>query len=233
VIVQRHVEVLRQRLTVEHDGGQTLDPVVHLHGGFGHQVGALALGVEPRVLEPTAPRVVDDLRDTLAVDPQVEGVGQRLEPQVAAPHSPANSAGVTDYEPTRIDVAYIGACTGAKYVDLKAAADIIRGRTLAKGVELLVAPSSKRDQERAERDGIMKIFEDAGAKVLPNACGICAGYGSARLGEDVTCISTTARNFKGRMGAKSSMVYLGSPYTVAASAIAGRIADPREIGANR
>lgn len=153
-----------------------------------------------------------------------------LEPQVAAPHSPANSAGVNDYEPTRIDVAYIGACTGAKYVDLKAAADIIRGRKLAAGVELLVAPSSKRDQDRAERDGIMKVFEDAGAKVLPNACGICAGYGSARLGEDVTCISTTARNFRGRMGAKSSMVYLGSPYTVAASAIAGRIADPREFG---
>ncbi|WP_198019543.1 MULTISPECIES: 3-isopropylmalate dehydratase large subunit [unclassified Aminobacter] len=154
-----------------------------------------------------------------------------LAPQVAAPHSPANAAPVTDYEPTRIDVAYIGACTGAKYVDLKAAAEIIRGRRLAPGVELLVAPSSKRDQERAARDGIMKVLEDAGAKVLPNACGICAGYGSARLGEDVTCISTTARNFRGRMGAKSSKVYLGSPYTVAASAIAGRIADPREIGA--
>jgi len=154
-----------------------------------------------------------------------------LAPQVAAPHSPANAAPVTDYEPTRIDVAYIGACTGAKYVDLKAAAEIIRGRRLATGVELLVAPSSKRDQERAEREGIMKVLEDAGAKVLPNACGICAGYGSARLGEDVTCISTTARNFRGRMGAKSSKVYLGSPYTVAASAIAGRIADPREIGA--
>jgi 3-isopropylmalate/(R)-2-methylmalate dehydratase large subunit len=154
-----------------------------------------------------------------------------LAPQVAAPHSPANAAPVTDYEPTRIDVAYIGACTGAKYVDLKAAAEIIRGHRLAPGVELLVAPSSKRDQERAERDGIMKVLEDAGAKVLPNACGICAGYGSARLGEDVTCISTTARNFRGRMGAKSSKVYLGSPYTVAASAIAGRIADPREIGA--
>jgi 3-isopropylmalate/(R)-2-methylmalate dehydratase large subunit len=154
-----------------------------------------------------------------------------LAPQVAAPHSPANSAPVTDYEPTRIDVAYIGACTGAKYVDLKAAAEIIRGRRLAAGVELLVAPSSKLDQDRAERDGIMKVLVEAGAKVLPNACGICAGYGAARLGEDVTCISTTARNFRGRMGAKSSMVYLGSPYTVAASAIAGRIADPREIGA--
>ena len=75
----------------------------------------------------------------------------------------------------------------------------------------------------------MAIFEDAGARILPNACGICAGYGLERLGEDVTCMSSTARNFRGRMGAASSDVYLGSPYTVAASAIAGRIADPREI----
>jgi 3-isopropylmalate/(R)-2-methylmalate dehydratase large subunit len=75
----------------------------------------------------------------------------------------------------------------------------------------------------------MKIFEDAGARILPNACGICAGYGADRLGENVTCISSTARNFKGRMGAASSKVWLASPYTVAASAVAGRIADPREF----
>lgn len=156
-----------------------------------------------------------------------------LAPQVAAPHSPANSAAVGDYEPTAIDVAYIGACTGAKYVDLKAAAEIIAGNRIARGVELLVAPSSKRDQDRAADEGIMAVLEGAGAKVLPNACGICAGYGASRLGEDVTCISTTARNFKGRMGAQSSKVYLGSPYTVAASAVAGRIADPREIGASQ
>jgi 3-isopropylmalate/(R)-2-methylmalate dehydratase large subunit len=93
----------------------------------------------------------------------------------------------------------------------------------------MVAPSSRRDQDRAESEGIMKIFEDAGARILPNACGICAGYGADRLGENVTCISSTARNFKGRMGAASSKVWLASPYTVAASAVAGRIADPREF----
>ena len=75
----------------------------------------------------------------------------------------------------------------------------------------------------------MSIFEDAGARILPNACGICAGYGNDRLAEDVVCISSTARNFPGRMGAASAQVYLGSPYTVAASAVAGRIADPRTI----
>ncbi|MCU0790231.1 MAG: 3-isopropylmalate dehydratase large subunit [Nitratireductor sp.] len=152
-----------------------------------------------------------------------------LEPQVAAPHSPANAAPVGEAGSTPVDVAYIGACTGAKYEDLKAAAGILAGRKLAGGVELLVAPSSRRDQDRAAAEGIMRVFEDAGARILPNACGICAGYGNDRLGENVTCISSTARNFKGRMGAQSSRVWLASPLTVAASAIAGRIADPREF----
>ena len=84
-----------------------------------------------------------------------------------------------------------------------------------------------RDQEVARREGTLDAILDAGAQLLPNACGICAGYGDARFGENVTAISSTARNFKGRMGAPSSNVYLGSPYTVAASAIEGRIADPR------
>ncbi|WP_274626940.1 3-isopropylmalate dehydratase large subunit [Arvimicrobium flavum] len=152
-----------------------------------------------------------------------------LAPQVAAPHSPANAAPVGETAGTPITVAYLGACTGAKYVDLEGAAGILRGRRIAPGVELLVAPASRRDQQRATEDGIMKVFEDAGARILPNACGICAGYGVDRLGEDVSCISSTARNFKGRMGAASSKVWLGSPLTVAASAIAGRIADPRDF----
>ncbi len=152
-----------------------------------------------------------------------------LEPQVAAPHSPANAVDISRSEQVEVDMAYIGACTGAKLDDLRMAASVLKGRKLAPGVELLVAPASRRDQETAASEGIMAVFEDAGARVLPNACGICAGYGADRLGEDVTCISSTARNFKGRMGASSSQVYLGSPYTVAASAVAGRIADPRDI----
>lgn len=150
-----------------------------------------------------------------------------LAPQVAAPHSPANAGDVADHAGQALDVVYIGACTGAKYADLAAAADILRGHRPAKGVQLLVAPASARDQARAADDGIMAVFEAAGAKVLPNACGICAGYGAARLGADVRCLSTTARNFKGRMGEASSRVWLCSPYTAAASAVEGRIADPR------
>ena len=153
----------------------------------------------------------------------------RLPPQVAAPHSPANSIDITETNGTKVDVAYIGACTGAKLSDLRMAASVLKGRKLASGVRLLVAPASLKDQETAKTEGIMQIFEDIGASILPNSCGICAGYGSERLGEDIVCISSTARNFQGRMGALSSGVYLSSPYTVAASAICGEISDPRNF----
>ncbi|RMF39591.1 MAG: 3-isopropylmalate dehydratase large subunit [Alphaproteobacteria bacterium] len=152
-----------------------------------------------------------------------------LAPQVAAPHSPANAMPVTEAPETAIDIAYIGACTGAKYTDLKAAADILRERKLAPGVTLAVAPASRRDQDRAAAEGIMGVFEGAGARILPTACGICAGYGADRLAPGTTCLSSTARNFRGRMGDPSARVWLASPMTVAASAIAGRIADPREF----
>jgi 3-isopropylmalate/(R)-2-methylmalate dehydratase large subunit len=152
-----------------------------------------------------------------------------LAPQIAAPHSPANADDAEAFKNTRFDLAYIGACTGAKYVDLVAAASLLRGRRIAKGVTLKVAPASLNDQKRAEEEGIMQILQDAGAEFLGNSCGICAGYGDDRLSENQVCLSSTARNFKGRMGAVSSAVYLASPYTVAASAIAGTMIDPRYV----
>ncbi len=151
-----------------------------------------------------------------------------LAPQVALPHSPANVRSVADLEATRIDVAYIGACTGAKLDDLRAAASVLAGHRVAAGVSLLVAPASVRDAEAAEREGVLRVLREAGATMLPSACGACAGYG-ATIPEGSTVISSTARNFKGRMGALTAQVYLGSPYTVAASALRGRIADAREI----
>ncbi len=150
-----------------------------------------------------------------------------LPPQVAAPHSPANAASVEEHAGTKVDVVYIGACTGAKLADLRMAADVLRGKKASKHVKLIVAPASLRDQEVARSEGTLQILIDSGAQLLANSCGICAGYGDNRFGEDVVAISSTARNFKGRMGAPSSKVYLGSPYTAAASAIEGRIADPR------
>ncbi len=150
-----------------------------------------------------------------------------LGPQVAAPHSPANAAPIADAQGQAIDVAYIGACTGAKLDDLRMAAQVLRGRRIAKGLRLMVAPASKADQEAARVDGSLDILLQAGGELLPTACGTCAGYGKFRFAEETRVVSSTARNFKGRMGAPSSQVWLASPATVAASAIEGRLADPR------
>src|SRR6218665_70454 len=151
-----------------------------------------------------------------------------LEPHIAAPHSPANSHSVRRYAGMPVDVAYIGACTGAKLDDLRAAARVLRGHKAAAGTRLIVAPASLRDQEQARAEGVLQVLIDAGAELLPTACGACSGYG-APMGDGITVISTTARNFKGRMGTPSAQVYLGSPYTVAAAALRGHVTDPREV----
>jgi len=151
-----------------------------------------------------------------------------LAPQVAAPHSPANTRPVDAFAGVGVDVAYIGACTGAKLDDLRAAASVLKGHAVAGGVRLMVAPASLHDQQQAEDEGIMAVLRDAGADVLPTACGACSGYGGS-IPDGANVIATTARNFKGRMGSATAQVYLASPYTVAASALRGRISDPREV----
>jgi 3-isopropylmalate/(R)-2-methylmalate dehydratase large subunit len=152
-----------------------------------------------------------------------------LPPQVAAPHSPENAAPVEAHAGVAIDQAYIGACTGAKLSDLRMAAEVLKGRRVASGVRLLVAPASTRVTHQAATDGTLATLTAAGAILLPTGCGACAGFGAGLLGEEETCISSTARNFKGRMGAASARVYLASPYTVAAAAVTGRIGDPRDL----
>ena len=151
-----------------------------------------------------------------------------LAPQVAAPHSPANTHGVDAMGDVAVQVAYVGACTGAKLEDLRATAQVLRGHRVAPGLRLMVAPASVRDQEQAEREGVMGVLRDAGAELLPTACGACSGYGGT-IPDGANVIATTARNFKGRMGSATAQVYLASPYTVAASALRGRITDPREV----
>ena len=152
-----------------------------------------------------------------------------LAPQVAAPHSPANTRAVTDYAPTHIDQAYIGACTGAKLGDLHMAARVLRGRKVASGTRLLVAPASAATIAQASADGTLQTLTEAGAILLPSGCGACAGMGAGMLAAGETCIASTARNFKGRMGSAQADVYLASPYSVAAAAVAGQIRDPREL----
>jgi 3-isopropylmalate/(R)-2-methylmalate dehydratase large subunit len=151
-----------------------------------------------------------------------------LDPQIAAPHSPANVTPVKTHLGLAFDVAYIGACTGAKLYDLRAAADCLRGHRISPHTQLMVAPASLEDQRAAESDGTLEILRQAGAQLLPNACGACAGYG-ATIPDGARVMATTARNFKGRMGSPSAEVFLASPYTVAASALRGCITDPREV----
>lgn len=152
-----------------------------------------------------------------------------LSPMVAAPHSPANSAAVAEHKGVAVDQAYIGACTGAKINDLRMAVSVLKGRKVASSTRLLIAPASARTTAEAAADGTLATLTEAGAILLSSGCGACAGYGAGVLAENETCIASTARNFKGRMGAGSSKVYLGSPYTVAAAAVAGHIVDPREF----
>jgi 3-isopropylmalate/(R)-2-methylmalate dehydratase large subunit len=150
-----------------------------------------------------------------------------LSPYVAAPHSPANSAPVAAHAGVRIDQAYIGACVGAKIEDLHMAASILQGRKIAKSTRLLIAPSSTNTTAQAASDGTLSVLLAAGATLLPSGCGACAGMGAGLLADGEVCISTTNRNFKGRMGNIGASVYLASPYTVAASALMGTITDPR------
>ena len=152
-----------------------------------------------------------------------------LAPYVAAPNSPANSAPVAQAAGERIDIAYIGACTGAKLEDLRMAARVLRGRKVAAGMSLRVAPASARDQQLALHEGTLGVLLDAGAELLPNACNACAGYGASRFPAGSRAIASTARNFAGRMGDAGSAVWLASPMTVAATAVTGTITDPRTL----
>ena len=152
-----------------------------------------------------------------------------LGPHVAAPHSPANSTPVEEQAGTIIQQAYVGACTGAKLEDLHMAAQILKGRKVASTTRLLLAPASTKITAAAAMDGTLATLTQAGAILMPSGCGACAGYGAGVLADGETCIASTSRNFQGRMGSNTSKVYLGSPYTVAASAISGQIADPREF----
>lgn len=205
---------------------------------------AAELGAETGSIEPDQTTLdairaagVEPAADALAwySDPDVEYIAVHdfdaaaLVPQVAAPHKPSNSAAADEFGGVKIDQAYIGACVGAKLSDLHMVAEVLHGHKVSPQTRLLVAPSSKRVMAAAAADGTLATIVAAGATLLPTGCGACAALGAGILAEDEVCISSTNRNFRGRMGANSASVYLGSPYTVAAAAVAGEIIDPREM----
>jgi 3-isopropylmalate/(R)-2-methylmalate dehydratase large subunit len=154
-----------------------------------------------------------------------------LAPYVAAPHRPSNAGPAEEFEKDHIhvDQAYIGACVGAKLTDLHMVASVLKGRQVKAGTRLMVAPSSKKIMREAAADGTLATITEAGGMLLPSGCGACAGLGAGIIADGEVCISSTNRNFQGRMGSKDSFVYLGSPYTVAAAAVAGEIVDPRDM----
>lgn len=150
-----------------------------------------------------------------------------LVPQVACPHNVDNVYDVNDLDSMPINQAYIGSCTGGRYEDLVAAEKVIRGKKVAKGVRFLISPASTEIYKEALNTGLLESFIEAGARILPPTCGICLGLHSGILASGERCISSTNRNFIGRMGSKEAEIYLGSAATVAASAVVGVIADPR------
>lgn len=153
----------------------------------------------------------------------------RLQPMVACPHQVDNVTEAVTVKETPIHQAYIGSCTGGRYNDLKAAAELLNGRKIAKGLRLLVSPASDETWRRADKAGILQMLAEAGATVLAPTCGVCVGLHSGMIAAGENCISSSNRNFIGRMGSKEAGIYLGSPLTVAASALTGHITDPREI----
>jgi 3-isopropylmalate/(R)-2-methylmalate dehydratase large subunit len=150
-------------------------------------------------------------------------------PQVAMPGAPENAVDIAEAVGKPVDHAYIGSCGSSMYEDFVAAFRVMQGRRLAPGVRMVLVPGSTRIAQRLAAEGLMQAFADAGAIVLPSGCGPCAGGRSGLLAPGEVSISTAATNTPGRMGAPSSLAYLGSPLTVAASAVAGRITDPREV----
>ncbi len=152
-----------------------------------------------------------------------------LAPQIARPHTVDNVVPVTEIAGTRIDQALIGTCTNGRLEDLRAAADLLRGRHIAPDVRLLVLPASRTVLLAAIEQGIIRDLVTAGATLLNPGCGPCLGAHEGCMAPGEATISTANRNFKGRMGSKDAAIYLGSPATVAASALTGVITDPREI----
>jgi 3-isopropylmalate/(R)-2-methylmalate dehydratase large subunit len=158
----------------------------------------------------------------------------KLEPVVAKPHSPDNKSTVTAVSGTKLDRAYIGSCTGGKMTDFRAAAKILKGKEVR--IDTFVVPATSEiaatlKTERLNGQTLEEVFLAAGAKIGEPSCAACLGGPSdtfGRLNQAISCISTTNRNFPGRMGHKQARVYLASPLTVAASAITGVISDPRD-----
>lgn len=179
--------------------------------------------VEARTNKPFKPVKSDkDTEYESVVDVDVSD----LEPQVAVPHSVDNVKPVSEVEGTEVNQAFIGSCTNGRLEDLRVAAQIIKGKKIDKNMRLIVIPASQEIYLNAINEGLIRTFMEAGATVGNPNCGPCLGGHMGIMADGEVCISTSNRNFIGRMGSTKSFVYLASPATVAASALTGKITDP-------
>lgn len=151
-----------------------------------------------------------------------------LVPQIACPHAVDNVVDISEVEGTPIDEVYIGTCTNGRYSDLKMAAELLKGKRVSPNVRFIVAPASREVLLKAMDDGIIRTFVEAGAAVVTPGCGPCVGTHNGVPADGERVLSTANRNFKGRMGNPNAFIYLGSPLVAAATALEGRIADPRK-----
>ncbi len=153
----------------------------------------------------------------------------KMELQVAFPHLPSNTRPISKVGTVKVDQVVVGSCTNGRYSDLKIAADLMRGKKVAKGVRMIVIPATQDIYRQAMKDGLLEVFIDAEAVVSTPTCGPCLGGHMGILGAGEKALTTTNRNFVGRMGHRTSEVYLAGPAVAAATAILGKISSPEEV----
>ena len=197
---------------------------------------AVEVGAKVGIVPPTGAIAGQfELPDWLFVDPQARYKStitidlDGLEPQIAIPHAVDQVVDLSEVAGTHISVIFMGTCTNGRYEDLRQAADILQGKRVSNQVRFLVTPASKQELARAAADGTLLTLIEAGAILSTPGCGPCMGRHQGTLGDEDVCLSTGNRNFKGRMGAPTSQIYLASPAVAAASALTGVITDPRTL----
>ena len=177
----------------------------------------------PNDYQPIFPDVDAEYEQTIKIN------AAGLEPTLSKPHTVDNTALVRELKGTKVQQVYIGTCTNGRLEDLAVAASILKGKKCHPGVRLIVAPASRRIMLEALGTNYVQTLIEAGAVLLPPGCGPCLGLHQGVLGKGEVCVSTSNRNFKGRMGNPEAFVYLASPATAAATALTGEITDPREV----